>query len=298
MMNLSAKTEKPLYNHIESEPSPFSRLKPEGLCTHVNFVRPPYGKELPASYRIQIPDHERQKDLQKDVDISFDTYLECFNDYKTGKMTEKEERYKLYGVPGPSQYKAFSEFFKFFSEDEFEFKDRRIFCYYDIAKMDKLAELANIEALSEVVCVLKFLDNLTKFDFSGQKQKKVVYCSGSFWKKIPNVRVKVISQLETLEQKGVNVQMFTNAEITEDHMDRISHLAKKTKSRFGLKKRIPIHFIQCADECYFINFPHTEYIVTRLNMFLDLNEDYKYKSRKSKADVVQFFDRLIKRALW
>jgi len=97
-------------------------------------------------------------------------------------MTEEEERYKLYGIPGPSQYKAFSEFFNFFSENEFEFKERNIFCYYDIAKMEKMAELSNTDALSEI-CVLKYIDNLTNFDFSGQKQKKIVYSSGYSGKK-------------------------------------------------------------------------------------------------------------------
>ena len=295
-MSISIKSEKSLHNYVKNETSPFDCLKPDEFCTYINFIRPPYGKELPASNQIKIPDKEKQKDLQNDVDISFDTYLECFSDYKTGKMTEDEERYKLYGIPGPSQYEAFSEFFSFFSEDEFEFKDRNIFCYYDIAKMEKMAELSNTAALSEI-CVLKYIENLTKFDFPGQKQKKLVYSSGSFWKKIPAVRAKVISQLQLLEQKGIDVQIFTNAETTEEHMGKISHLANKNESQFGLKKRIAIHFIQCADECYFINFPHTEFIVTRLNMFLDLNDDYKYKSGKSKANVVQFFDNLIKKAL-
>jgi len=86
-------------------------LKPENSPhTYILFLCYPYKKEFPVPYKIEVPTN----DFQRDIDISFDTFFECYNDFKNKKMTDKEERYKLYGIPGPSQYEAFFEFFNFF----------------------------------------------------------------------------------------------------------------------------------------------------------------------------------------
>jgi hypothetical protein len=70
----------------------------------------------------------------------------------------------------------------------------------------------------------------------------------------------------------------------------------KGKSLFGLKNRMPIHFIRCGNDYFFIEFPHTEEISNRLNVFLDLN-NVSFKPGKSKVNAVRFFDNLVKKAL-
>jgi hypothetical protein len=63
-----------------------------------------------------------------------------------------------------------------------------------------------------------------------------------------------------------------------------------------LKERIAIHFIQAGNDYFFIEFPHSEEIMVRLNMYLDLNE-ITYRKDIEKTHVEQFFDKLIQQAL-
>ena len=249
--------------------------------TYIDMFHPPYGKNL-----IPTKAYDSSDDFKLDIDILFDTFLDGYNDFLSGKMTKGEDFYKSYGIPGPSQYKAFNEFYNLFSKYEFEFLNKPIFYFYDMTMMNDLSKIGTLE----------FIENLTKFDFdkAGQ-EKKVVFASGSFWEKKLDIRERMISYFEILHKNGIEVQIYTNSKETEPHMDRLSNMGNG-KSRFGLKKRIPIHFIRCGNDYFFIEFPHTEDIIVRLNMFLDLN-NVELKPELSKADVVQFFDNLINKAL-
>ena len=261
---------------------PLASAKPVNTpYTVVNMYRPPYRKRLPASYQMKGTKGE----FQKDVDILFDTFLESYNDCKAGKMTKKMDEYcKLTGIPDSSQYKAFAEFIKLLDKEELYFLDEESFYYYNMTLVNSNSQLG----------LLEFIDNLTKLDFKEQK-KKIVFTSGSFWEKKPEIREKLIAYFKILHDKSFEIELYMNAKESEDHMRNLTPLVNKN-SRFGLKDRIPIHFLLCGDDYLFFEFPHTENIIVRLNMFMDLNT-VALKPNKSKTDVVLFFDNLIKRVL-
>jgi len=259
---------------------PLNTVKPmKTQHTAINMFRPPYRKKLPASYKMQ----DTKNDFQRDIDILFDTFLMPYNEYKAGKMTKKmDECYKIAGIPCSPQYKAFSEFFNFFKEEELSFLGKEDFYFYDMTKIDNNSKLGLIE----------FIENLTKFDFKG-KRTKLIYASGSFWGKNLDIRAKIISYLKILHDKGFELEVYMNANETEEHMQDLVPLVKE--KHFGLTDRIPIHFILCGNYLFF-EFPHTENIIVRLNMFMDLNA-VALKPNRSKTDIVLFLNNLIKKVL-
>ena len=268
------------YNFMNME----QNLAPEKIShSWVNMFRPPYNKELPASYEIKGPFN----DFQKNIDLLFDTFLENYNNYKAGEIPiSLEKEYKDFGIPGPSQYAAFSELFSFFQDDEFELLKHKNFYYYDSTPMKTKPERGIVE----------FIENLINFDFTGQ-DKKVILCCGSFWEKCPEIREKVLHLFECLyTEKRITIHLYTNCKEKEiKGHDRFIEQIRGT-SRFGLEERIPIHFIQAGNDYFFIEFPHAEEIVVRLNLFLDL-KNIVYKNGYEKANVEKFFDNLIQQAL-
>ena len=259
-------------------------LEPERVRhSWVNMYRPPHGKLLPAGYRPRGPFNE----FQKDIDLLFDTFLENYNYYKAGQMPlSLEKQYKNFGIPGPSQYEAFKNLISIFANEEFEFLDKTNFYYYDFTQKMILSEIGMVE----------FIEKLANFDFANQ-EKKVVLCCGSFWGRCPEIRENALTLLESLyKDKGIKIHIYTNCK--EEEIKVHDEFIKQIKgtSRFGLKERIPIHFIQAGNDYFIIEFPHAERIMVRLNLFLDIKmiackENYK------KADVEQFFNNLIQQAL-
>jgi len=246
----------------------------------VNLFRAPYKKMLLPSHRIQ----NSSDDLKVNVDILFDTFLENYNNFMDGKMTKDIEYYKYNGIPEPSQYKAFNKLINFFKEEEFGFLNKNISYYYHNTK--RINEFSTIG-------LFEFFDNLVKYDFLGQ-EKKVIYTSGSFWRSNQTIREKIISYLEILHKKDIDIQIYTNAKKTEDFMHRLNNICNE-KSKFGLEERIPIHFIRCGNDFYFIEFPHTEKVNARLNMFMDFN-DNSLMLNELKIKAIHFFDNLVDEA--
>jgi hypothetical protein len=219
------------------------------------------------------------------VDL-FDAFLENYSAFKAGKMSqEAEENYKILGSPAPSQYRAFVDFFGFFENEENMVWEKRDYIYmYDLADMD----------VSGKPAMLGFVQNLDSPDFDAQG-KNIVLAFGSFWGQHYPTRKEIISHLTHLHEKGADIRIFTQAATTEEHIvDIISPI--KEKSRFGIKKRIPIHFIRAGNDFVFFEFPHTETTVLRLNMFLDVNA-IKLKPKRTKDELLHFFDNLITGAL-
>jgi hypothetical protein len=249
----------------------------------VNMYRPPYNKELPASYEIKGPFN----DFQKNIDLLFDTFMENYNHFKGGEIPlSLEKEFRHFGIPGPSQFAAFSELFSFFQEGEFELLKHRNFYYHDSALVKKPSERGIVE----------FIENLADFDFAGQ-DKKIILCCGSFWGKSTKVRDKVLCLFERLHtEKGITIHLYTNCKENEiiGH-DKFIEEIRET-SHYGLEERIPIHFIQAGNDYFFIEFPHGEEIVVRLSLFLDL-KNIVYKNGYEKANVENFFDKLIQQAL-
>jgi len=248
----------------------------------INMFRPPYSKELPCSYKVRGPFNN----FQKDIDILYDTFMESYNIYKAGEMPiSSEDEFKSFGIPGPSQYKAFNELFDFFEDEEFEFLKYNSFYCYDLTQKKMQFERG----------ILEFFEKLLDFDFIDQ-DKKVIFSSGTFYKGYLKIRNRILDILKTLHtEKEIKIQIFTNCK--EEEIKGYDEFIKQIKgtSHFGLKDRIPIHFIQAGNDYFFIEFPHAEEVIVRLNMFLDLKE-IKYKTGFNKADVEQYFYKLIQQA--
>jgi hypothetical protein len=269
--------------------------------TSVNMLRLPHKGKLPVDYKIQdyfSNAKERQLDpfkkkenfseFQTDTDILFDTFLENYNRYKNKEINVAlDKKLELFGAPKAAQYKAFSDLINFSEKGELEFLNRNEYYFYDLTDKN----------YQELNAIFEFIENIVDFDFDLAKQeKKIVLSSGSFFKNYPEIRKRMVGLFQLLIDKGVKVELYTNCEedeIAEQYDDFIKQVKKH--SRFGLKNRIPIHFIQAGNDYYFIEFPHTEKTVIRLNMFLDINT-IKYKKGKTKADVKLFFDNLILKA--
>jgi len=258
-------------------------LAPEKIKhSWVNMYRPPYSKELPASYKAKGPFN----DFQKDIDLLFDTFLENYNGYKAGKMPlASEEDYKNFGIPGPLQYEAFSGLFAFFGKEEFELLEHKDFSYYDLSSNTQLDR-----------GIVEFAEKLINFDFDNQDKKVVLSC-GSFWKGQSEIREKMLEIFKRLyTDKGIKIHLYMNCEKEEikGHDEFIEQI--NGTSCFGFKKRIPIHFIQAGNDYFYIEFPHAEEIFVRLNLFLDLKK-IAYKDGFEKVNVEQFFNKLIQQAL-
>jgi hypothetical protein len=277
-----------------------SNLAPvKALHTSINMLRKPYRRNLPDDYKIydyfsntQEKQHnsgEKQDHFcafQTDADILFDTFLENYNRYKNKEITtDMDKELEMFGAPRVAQYKAFSDLVSFFEDGELEFLNQKNYYYYDLTKKNKQSKNAMFE----------FVENIVNFDFEKQK-KKVVLASGSFFSRHPQMRDEMVRLFQGLAGKGVKIEVNMNckkSEVAETHGDFVEQVKKQSK--FGLDKRIAIHFIKAGNDYFFIEFPHTEKTIIRLNMFLDLNT-IKYKKGKTKADVEHFFDNLIQKA--
>jgi len=252
----------------------------------INLLRPPYNKKLPDSYEQR----DALDEFQKKVDFLFDTFLENYNRYKAGEMpVGLEKAYRDANLPGPLQYKAFGELVNFFKDEEFWFLKNKNFYYHDLNLLHKQPEIGMVE----------FVRNLIGYDFAGQ-EKKVVFCCGSFWKIYPDIREEMLRLFEELyKDKGIAIHIYTNCnkEEIKGHDEFLTRI--EGGSFFGLKERIPIHFIQAGNDFYYIEFPHGEQIKVRLNMFMDLEkiDKIEYKDSFGKADVEQFFNKLIQQAV-
>lgn len=215
----------------------------------------------------------------------FQAFWGNYGAFKAGKMSmDAEENYRIFGVPGPSQYQAFFRFFQFFKDRE-EMVQKQDYIYmYDLLEMEQSSEPA----------MLEFLKNIDSpvFDVRG---KDVILAFGSFWGQHHPTRARIISLLANLHSKGADVRIYTQAAEDEKHIADIIAPVKQ-KSRFGLKKRIPIHFIRVGGEYVFFEFPHTETTAVRLNMLLDINA-HELAPGQTKEGLLNFFDGLIQGAL-
>jgi hypothetical protein len=217
----------------------------------------------------------------------WEQFLENYKAFKAGKMPlEDEDKYRFLSAPGPSQYCAFIELFDFFKNEEQMVKENPDILYtYDL-----------VDEEPTDIPMLAFLKNLCSPAYDA-KGKNIIMASGSFWEQHPAIRAEVISCLEKLYKKGAKVKILAQAKVNEKSITNIIEPIKK-ESHFGLKKRIPIHFLQVDKDYIQPEFPHTESSLFRLNMFLDLNKiEPDLKEGKTKEELLAFFDGLIEKAL-
>jgi len=238
---------------------------------------------------MSITDVAPQKTCEKDQQALkelWGAFLENYNTIKDQKTPQKDEfKYKIISSPGPSQYRAFLQFFKFFVNEEHIVEEQKFWDYlymYDWVYMNEQTEPA----------MLRFIKNLNTSGFD-PKGKKIVLSFGSFWQHHLPTREKIILELNALQKKGANVCIYAQAKDNETHIDKLDAAIKK-KSRLGLQKRIPIHYVR-ADDYVFLEFPHTETTEFRLNWLFDLNTP-EYKSWKTKSGLVHYFNSLVKGA--
>ena len=224
-----------------------------------------------------------------DIRFLWKGFFENYEAYKAGKIPmEDEDKYKLLSSPGPSQYRAFSNFFAFFRIDE----EQLVKKYPENLHTYDLVDTEEMTARP----MLEFLQNLCFPDYEA-KGKNIVLASGSFWGQNPKTRKKVISCFKELQGKGAEVSIYARAKETEEGIAGVMGQLME-KSRFGLKKRIPIHFIKADKDFVQMEFAHTESCLFRLTMFLDLNEiEPDLINGKKREDLSDFFDGLIKEAL-
>jgi hypothetical protein len=250
--------------------------------TWVNMFHSLHNKEFPDSYKIKGP----FDDFQKDVDLLFDTFLVNYNRYLSGEMPlSSEKKCKAFRIPGPSQYRAFNILFSYFKKEEFELLENNYFYYYNSLQQNTKIERGIIE----------FVENLVNFDFADQ-DRKVVMCCGTFYSRNLELRERILTAFESLYKKGIEIHIYANCKKREiKGHDEFLKKIRETSS-FGLKDRIPIHFIQAGNDYFFIEFPHAEEIIVRLNFFIDLKK-MALKDGYKKGNVEQFFNELIKQAL-
>ena len=218
----------------------------------------------------------------------WDRFLENYSVFKSSEMCFKDEdKYRLLSSPGPTQYRAFVDLFSFFEKEEQMFNKSLENLYtYDLVETEELVALP----------MLDFLENLCSSAYDA-KGKNIVMTSGSFWKQNPTTRAKVISYFEELYKKGANVRIFAQAKESEESIADIIEPIKKV-SRFGLKTRIPIHFIKADVDYILPELPHTESSLFRLTMFLDLYElKPELKEGKTREKLCNFFDEMIREVL-
>jgi len=231
------------------------------------------------------------KDPHKDWEAIWelwDGFLENYKAFKAKKMRlQDEDKYKLLSSPGPSQYYAFTQAFDFFKKED-----------HIVKKMPEMLNTYNLVDTEELAAIpmLDFLGYLCSDSYK-PKGKNIVMASGSFWKQNPKTSEKAISYFEELHRKGAIVSIFTQANESEENVNNISEPIRKA-SRFGLKKRIPIHFIKADKDYVKMEFPHTESSLFRLTMFLDIQGlQSELKKGKTPEKLSNFFDEMATGAL-
>jgi hypothetical protein len=233
------------------------------------------------------PKRSPNEDLES-IGLLWEGFLENYDAFKAKKMHLKDEdKYRLLSVPGPTQYRAFVQLFDFFKKEEQLVKEYPDILYtYDL-----------IDEELETLPILEVLQNLCSSVEYDVKGKNIVMASGSFWGQNPAIRAKIISCLEDLYKKGAVVTIFARAGKDEESVTNIIEPIKE-KSRFGLRDRIPIHFLRVDKDYIQLELPHTESVLFRLNMFLDLNKiEPELKEGRTKEDLLAFFNNLITKAL-
>ena len=230
------------------------------------------------------------KDTNKDwegIEGLWEGFIENYKAYKENKMRiEDEDKFRLLSIPGPSQYRAFSRLFDLFKDGE------KIVEKYS-GDLDTY-DLVDTEQLTARP-MMKFLDDLCHSADYGTKNQNVVMASGSFWEQNPKTRQKAISYFEELHGKGSRVSIFARA---GKKVEGIKGIIPQIigNSRFGLGKRIPIHFIKARDIMK-LEFPHTESCLFRLTMLLDFEKLEPDLKNGKKEELAVFFDGLINEAL-
>ena len=233
------------------------------------------------------PKRSPDEDLD-DIWFLWKGFFENYEAYKAGKIPmEDEDKYTLLSIPGPSQYRAFSNFFALFRIDE----EQLVKKYSENLHTYNLVDTEQLTARP----MLEFLHNLCLPDYEA-KGKNIVLASGSFWEQNPKTRKKVISCFTELQGRGAEVNIYARAKETEEGIaGDIGQI--KEKCRFGLENRIPIHFIKADKDFVQLEFPHTESCLFRLTMFLDLEKLEPDLKNGKKEELAKFFDKLIKEAL-
>jgi hypothetical protein len=214
-------------------------------------------------------------------------FFENFEAYRTGAMKlDDEVRYRILSSPGPSQYHAFNRFYVGLikGEENWVLGKRDDMHMHDFKEMESYGGPA----------LLEFLQNLiSAYDC---RDKNITMVSGSFWRACPDIRKEIISLFMHLCEKKANVRILTQAKEEEQYMADFSKFLKeksgKVESRFGIEKRLSIHFIRAGDDYLYYEFPHTESTQFRLNMFLDLSA-VPLKEGKTKGDLLGFLDDII-----
>jgi len=214
-------------------------------------------------------------------------FLENYKAFKAKKMRlQDEDKYRLLSSPGPSQYYAFTQVFDFFKKEDRIVKE--------LPDMLNTYNLVDTEA-EAALPMLNFLGYLCSDSYKPEG-KNIVMASGSFWKQNPKTAEKALYYFEELHKKGAHVSIFTQANENEEGVAKISEPIRKA-SRFGLKKRIPIHFIKADKDYVKMELPHTESTLFRLTMLLDIQGlQSELKKGKTPEKLSNFFDEIIKGA--
>jgi hypothetical protein len=232
-----------------------------------------------------MPEKKKDDETQEAIKDLLAAFWDNYNSYKAGEMPPSDENfYKAIGAPGPAQYSAFEKLFSMCEDGE-----RVVEKYFDQIYMYDLVDMEKEEP-----AMLQFVRKLSdRAVYDDPGKNKICFAFGSFWGRHHETRKKIISYLPELYKKGLSIEINAQAKETEEHIANIIDPVKKN-SRFGIKTRIPIHFIRTGDFVFF-EFPHTESTIIRLNMLLDLTE-IAPKQEKSKEQLIRFFDELVAEA--
>jgi hypothetical protein len=209
------------------------------------------------------------------IDDLWGAFNENYEAFKAEKMTlDDEVVYNLLSSPGPTQYKAFSDFFGFLEGEKDQIWALREYMY--------MHDFADIEAETCKPDILEFLEKL--YIANDYFPKTITLISGLFWGQHSNTRKAIMSHFKKFYEKGDKVRLLTRAkkEVIEEHASILSD-----DSQFYMPKKKPFHFVMAGDDYLYFEFPHTESTVFRLNMLLDLNT-LNYKQGKSKTDMLRF----------
>jgi len=217
----------------------------------------------------------------------WDAFNENYEAFKAGEMPlEDEVKYHLFSSPGPTQYKAFFDFFNILEDGK-----EQIWALKEYMYMHDFADIKDGTTEPDILEILQNLYNVDDYN-----PKIITLVSGLFWGQHFETRAKIMQHFNKFhdkKNKKNKIRILTRAK-----KDDIGSCASifSANSKFYMKKRIPFHYVRAGNDYLYYEFPHTESSVFRLNMLLDLNT-LKYKKGKSKADMLRFLDSLIKKAL-
>ena len=231
---------------------------------------------------------EQLQEQDEVIDILLGSFVENFNAYKDGKMAD-ELNYILFSSPGPSQYAAFAGFFDHLEDEKDQILSLKKYMYmHDFAEM-------NNETKPAILVLLQNLINEYKKPSVSFMDRRITMVSGSFWAHHIPTRMKLILLFQLLHTMKTRLRVVTRASRNEQYLDDLASLLGRD-SCFSIPNRVPLHFVKAGDDLLFFEFPHTESSVVRLNMLLDLNT-LRYKKGKTKADLLNFLDAVIRKGL-